>query len=209
MPNPFEDINQLYKWCTRGSNCPICDALRGKVYSMDIWMSCGVWPGFHLNCDCYLKKVFYEPMSDLDFFGDTLFLLGHTVNPGNLLFRLHYDPNWEPYNISLSKQIIGAHMKWGSGLSIGEVLKRLRDSWIGFFKRSEIWNNFFQWRVFRTVQHYNNIDDTYSDIDFNILNYYLSHPRTGSSFTLNHRLRADTLKAYLPQQTYDNFNWRY
>ena len=106
MPNPLPDLEQLYQWTTRGENCPMCNALRGRVYSQDMWMSSSVYPGFHRNCDCYLKKVDADtPISDPDFFGMDLSLLSETLNPTFLggALRLHWDPNYT---------IFACHMAW-------------------------------------------------------------------------------------------------
>jgi len=141
----------------------MCNSLKGRVYTYDMWMSSGVWPGFHLNCDCFLKMVGEEyVLSDPDFFGTDLNLLSDTINPIFFTFRLHWDPNYVPFSWYMSEQITEAHRKMGADLPIGEVLRRMKDEFMGFFKRSDIFDNFFVWRVFRSTQHYQNNDDTAS-----------------------------------------------
>lgn len=153
------------QWTTRGANCPMCNALRGRIYTFDTWMSANVWPGFHLHCNCYLKVVSVEmEESDPDFFGTDLDLQlnGWNANlPGfGSLFQLNY--NWQPLALASAYEIEKAHFLYGAHLPIGEIIKRLRSDWVGFFKRSPIWDQFFQWRVFHTLKHFDNIDGTYS-----------------------------------------------
>lgn len=213
MSNPFDDLNQLLQWTTRGENCVMCNSLRGRVYSYDTWMSAGVWPGFHQNCDCYLKKVDAStPVSDLDFFGTDLPLLAETINPVFGPFRLHWDPNYKPYSIYMTEEITKTHLSYGAGLPIGQVLKMMKNSWQGFFKRSNIYDNFFIWRVFRTVQHYQNIDGGFSGskpplfsrvpfIKSNIaanLNFY----RFSHIPYFSYMLKPDSLIPWYPYQSY-------
>jgi hypothetical protein len=157
--NPMGNLQQRLMWCTKGQNCGICDSLEGRVYTYDMWMSAGVWPGFHVNCDCYLKMVGETyVLSDPDFFGTDLNLLSDTINPLFFLFRLHWDPNYVPHSWYMTDEIIKAHLQMGKELSIGEVLKKMKTQFLGFFKRSQLFDNFFRWRTFRTVQHFQNMD---------------------------------------------------
>ncbi len=213
MPNPLPDLKQLLQWTTRGENCPMCNALRGRVYAYDMWMSAGVWPGFHLNCDCYLKKVGADtPVSDPDFFGADLNLLSETlnINFGNFL-RLHWDPNYRSFAWYMAEQITQAHLAYGSENSISQILKLMKNDFQGFFKRSTLFDNFFIWRTFRTLKHYQNIDGGYSGEQQRLLRRYAFptlKPRTGSTFYrynqmpyLNSILKPDSLVPFSPQQS--------
>ena len=210
MPDNFVgDLNQKLMWKTRGENCVMCNALRGRVYTYDMWMSSGVWPGFHLNCNCYLSKVSDDtPLSDPDFFGADLNLLSDTFNPNLFPLKLHWDPNYKPFAIYMCEEITKAHLSYGAGLSIGQVLKKMNTDYQGFFKRSNIYDNFFIWRTFRTVQHYQNINGDYSgsrsifsfpksNFSFPTKNYYQSSPPffTGA-------LMPASLLPYYPYQSY-------
>lgn len=202
MPNPFDNLQQQMMWCTRGENCSICNSLSGRVYTYDMWMSAGVWPGFHLNCDCYLREVQGLELSDPDFFGGDLNLLRETINIVLLGSRLHLDPNWKPFSIYMTEQIMQAHLDYGKQFSIGQILKIMKQEFPGFFKRSPVYDNFFQWRVFRTVQHYENTDDTWSgNIPFLPK---LGRALSGSPFYYRNTLKPDFLYPYFPTQTYTN-----
>lgn len=213
MPNPLPDLEQLYQWTTRGENCPMCNALRGRVYKYDMFLSSGVFPGFHMHCDCYLKKVDADtPVSDPDFFGADLNLLSETlnINFGNLL-RFHFDPNYQSYAWYMSQQITQAHMSFGSELPISDILKLMKNDFQGFFKRSSIYDNFFEWRVFRTVKHYQNIDGAYSGGLPWLFRRYpppkttpLTNFKNYRSYQmpyLNAKLKPDSLLPYSPYQS--------
>ena len=217
MPNPLGNLQQLLQWCTRGENCPTCDSLRGRVYTYDTWMSAGVWPGFHLNCDCYLKKVGVGyRVSDLDFFGTDLNLLSATINPNIGWLKFHLDPSYKPYSWYMTEQITQAHITYGAELSIGEVLKKMRDDWQGFFKRSTFYDNFFIWRTFRTIKHFQNIDDDltgqawwrenlFKRLGFRDFDFYFPPTSGPSAYRypyLNAVLKPDTLKPFQPYQSY-------
>ncbi len=212
MPNPLGNLNQKLQWVTRGENCPICDSLRGRIYTYDMWMSAGVWPGFHLNCDCDLRKVDDDsPTSDPDFFGTDLNLMMETINPFYFLFKLHWDPNYLPFSWYMTDQIMNSHLTYGAGLPIGEVLKKMRNEFVGFFKRSTFFDNFFIWRTFRTVQHFQNIDDTYSGYLPPIIrkrprktpspNLYFSSIHNLPAH-INTTLKPKSLKPYYPKHSY-------
>ena len=213
MPGIYDDLDQLYMWNTHGENCTMCNSLRGRVYSYDMWASSGVWPGFHLNCDCTLKKVSEDtPSSDPDFFGTDLNLLSETINWDWGPFRLHWDSNFQPYSWYMTQQIKDAHLTYGAQESIGDVLRKMKDQFLGFFKRSNLFDNFFVWRTFRTVQHYQNIDGGYQGERQSLwprTPFYKPRVATGSTFTrydqtpyLNSMLKPDTLSPLYPYQSY-------
>lgn len=222
MPdNPMGNFQQKLQWCCHGENCGMCDSLDGRVYTYDMWMSAGVWPGFHLNCDCTLKMVGSTyVLSDPDFFGTDLNLLSDTINPLFFTFRLHWDPNYKPFSWYMTEEIMNAHLEMGKELSIGEVLRRMKDQFVGFFKRSDLFDNFFVWRTFRTLQHYQNINDTATGaipwyektlgqrLGLRYVPYQPISQRTGSTFRrydqtpyINARLKPETLKPRYPYQS--------
>jgi hypothetical protein len=156
----WEDLQTKYMWKTRGENCHICDAMAGRVYTYDTWISSAVLPGFHLHCNCYLKKVPEStPLSSKDVFGSDFDLMRD--NHYFLLFNTN--PGWLPYNRYMSTQIEKAQKE--SGSSIGEVLKSILQSGKSDVFNSSVfssWNQFFTWRVFKSSQVNQNIDGTYS-----------------------------------------------
>lgn len=220
IENPIGELHQLLEWRTRGENCVICDSLRGRIYTYDTWMSAGVWPGFHANCDCYLKKVgeiggVLPEVSDLDFFGTDLNLLARTINPNIGWLKFHLDPSYKPYSWYMTEQITEAHITYGADRPIGEVLKLMRNDWQGFFKRSTFYDNFFVWRVFKTMQHYQPKDDWMGKNIIERAGFEMPamwQPRTLTGSTVSRRnqfdffflssLSPDSLKPYYPYQTY-------
>ncbi|MCJ7626550.1 MAG: hypothetical protein MUO76_23915 [Anaerolineaceae bacterium] len=186
-------------------------------------MSASIWPGFHLHCDCYLKKVGPDiPISSLDIFGQSLnlYLEDWTANLPGFLSLLGWSKTFQPFPLQSINEIEQAHIRYGTNLSIGEVLKKMRDEFVGFFKRSSIWDDFFQWRVLKTIQHYECIDGTYCGTTPPGFKGLWPAPRpykpltmpwtvTGSTFSrrniyspLNNQLKPDDLKPYTPMQTY-------
>ena len=156
----------MWQWNTRGANCPTCNALRGRIYSYDMWMSVGLWPGFHINCNCYLSKIADgTPTSDPDFFGSdiALHLNGINLNLPGIGSLLQWNFNYQPFPYYSIKEIEEAHLRYGPDIPIGEAIKRMHeDDHDGyFFKRSNIWDEFLSWRILRTMQHYECIDDQY------------------------------------------------
>jgi len=219
MPSAYDDLQKLLMWCTRGENCSICNSLRGRVYSYDMWASSGVWPGFHYRCDCFLKPVDAgTKTSDPDFFGTDLKLLSETLNPDWGPLRLHWDANYQPFSWYMTQQIKEAHITYGAARSIDDVLRNMKDEFQGFFKRSKVWDNFFVWRTFRTVQHYQQIDnDGYKGEA--LLPYLFkpwSSPRKSTKDTIyghtyqnmvTSTLKPDSIKPMYPYQS--NYTERY
>lgn len=154
----WEDLQKKYMWMTRGQNCRICDAMAGRVYTYDTWISASLVPGFHLHCNCYLKQVGDDiPESDKDIFGSDF----DTMLDNQYILALNVNTQWLPYNRYLSKQL--EQTMQSTGLPIGEALKSLtNDTQAGSFYKSPIkaWNQFFQWRIFRTLKLNQSIDGT-------------------------------------------------
>ena len=47
--------------------------MEGRVYTLDVLMTSGVYPGFHKGCNCYIVEVPQDTLiSDLDIFGSAL-----------------------------------------------------------------------------------------------------------------------------------------
>lgn len=151
------NLADKYQWNTRGENCPLCDAMAGRVYTYDIWVSASVLPGFHLGCDCYLKKVSAEyPLSDLDIFGSDfdLMLDNHTF------LGMNWKSDWKSYNWSFTSQLTDIMRQ--NGMSIGEALKSISNfKDMGWITKSitSAWDLFYQWRVFRSLQLLNKSGD--------------------------------------------------
>ncbi|MDO9546634.1 MAG: hypothetical protein Q7J07_07790 [Pelolinea sp.] len=216
MPSGMVDLNTRMQWTTRGENCTMCDALRGRVYTYDMWMSASVWPGFHINCNCYLKPVGDEiTLSDPDFFGmDIPLHLNSWFSPFAAI--LQFNRGWQPGALTTLQEIEQAHKLYGTGVPIGQVLKRMRNDFEGFFKRSTIWDNFFQWRVLRTIHHIQNVEGEFSGetppgfrglFDWGkIQDSSVARWRSTSLF-LNPPLQAEDLSPLSPWQS--NFTERY
>lgn len=148
-----EYMQRKFRWTTHGENCPLCDFMRGRVYTMDVFYSTGFYPGFHLHCNCTLSPVGDDvPMSNLDIFGDSLNLL---ANDTRWLFGLfNYDPDFKPYNAFFTELIANEAKKGGT---LQEVMKRLkRNIKSGSFILDYMFG--FQWNTYRTVMHSQGVD---------------------------------------------------
>ena len=115
---------------------------------------------------------------------------------------------------------MNAHLEMGKDLSIGEILRRMKDQFVGFFKRSDLYDNFFVWRVFRTVQHFQNAHGTATGklpwyatklgqrLGFRYRPFRKLRPTTGSTFKrydqtpfINAALKPEPLKPWYPYQS--------
>jgi hypothetical protein len=183
-PGLTEDANKKYQWMTRGENCPLCDAMAGRVYYLHVYIDSTVYPGFHPNCDCYLKEVdILTPQSDLDIFGSS--------------FNAHYDSwlellfnnpanIWWAYNVELTRDI----MRYSQpGMTASQSIKAMETA-----KPKGIFNSYgylgkldMSWNVFRTVS---------PDINITIDKFFTSNP--GLS------LKPYVVKPVLPTQSYHN-----
>ena len=153
----FDDLQAKYMWKTRGSNCSLCNAMAGRVYTYDTWVSTSVLPGFHLNCDCYLEKVSADyPVSDLDIFGSDFNI---TLDNIFLLRMFNLKPDYTPYNRFFTNQISEL---MSQGMTIGEAVKSLNiigRNGVIHKSLSSLWDQFFQWRVFRSLLPFNKNGD--------------------------------------------------
>lgn len=68
-PTNIQEAQDKYRWVTEGPNCPVCNMMRGRVYSLIVWWDT-VLPGFHPYCNCRLERVADDTLeSSLDIFG--------------------------------------------------------------------------------------------------------------------------------------------
>jgi len=156
----WEDLEVKYMWKTRGANCHICSAMAGRVYTYDRWISAGILPGFHMHCNCYLTKVAEStPVSSLDIFGSDFDIM----LDNHYFLSLNLNVDWVPTSRYMTSLIEKTQKE--TGLSIGETMKYLsKKNQSGDFFTTELssWNQFFNWRVFRSLQIYQSIDGTWS-----------------------------------------------
>ena len=90
-------------WRTRGENCAICNASRGRVYTYDMWMSSVSGRAF-MSTAIAISKVGHDYRNpDPDIFGTDL-ALNMNLGIRNSLFRASsWNPNWEPPGTSSGK----------------------------------------------------------------------------------------------------------
>ncbi len=119
---PLLNYKEKYQWCTIGQNCPLCNAMRGRVYELDIYITSTVYPGYvHPNCNCYLKKVPIEtPQSDLDIFGSSLNMRNDSWL--NMLFG-SFENLWTAGNVTMTREIMNVS---DPGMTFGQALLTLR-----------------------------------------------------------------------------------
>lgn len=178
----WEELSVKYMWMTRGENCKICDAMAGRVYTYDTWIAASILPGFHLHCNCYLKKVAETvPVSDMDIFGSDIDIM----LDNHYFLGLNISPDWVPYNRYMTRNIVSVAKE--TGMSISEIMKSYstltKEGGVFYKSLIKTWNQFFQWRVFRTLKVYQGAEDNIS-----------------SSLSPS----AETPTAYTPTQTYQS-----
>ena len=157
--SPLGLLNTKYMWNTWGDNCTICNALRGKVYTLDFWANAGLWPGFHVGCDCTMKKVPDDtPTSDLDFFGMNVPQYANMWMP---IPNQWWDPTYkiQPYQMDLISQIEQMHLVNGADMPFSEMLKNIG----GFFypRGPGAIGDTVGWRVLATRRVFENIDGSW------------------------------------------------
>ena len=159
--NIYQDQEKKYQWHCRGENCPYCDAMEGRVYSLDVLMTSGVYPGWHKGCNCYVTEVpQYTLMSDLDIFGSALNMRNNSWL--NALFGL-WENLWVPGYITNADNIF-ANAK--AGMTAGEALKIFNQSVnYGMFKDYGFPGNvFYPWNTNRNVNNWTPAIDVVKDI---------------------------------------------
>lgn len=112
MPDYWEpglnDFEKKYQWMTFGENCQICDMMRGRVYTLDFFVSTGFYPGFHEHCDCQLWPVPDDtPESDREDFGSY-------VNTYLGFFGSLFSKTWRPYNLFILDEFMRATPEGGT-----------------------------------------------------------------------------------------------
>jgi len=176
----MEYMQRKFRWMTRGQNCPLCQFMRGRVYTMDTFYSSGFYPGFHHGCDCYLTPVGDDvPISNLDIFGDSLNLMANDIRWFFGLFN--YDPDWKPYNAFFTELITEEAKAGGTLRDIMRRLKRKIKS--GAFILDYMFG--FEWNVYRTAQHMQGVDGSW-----------------GGSMWVNFGVSPEDLAPKMPYQTY-------
>ena len=81
-----------YRWVCKGWNCPVCQVLSNRIYSLEYWAGT-VQPGFHANCDCSLVPVYSDaPESSHDLFDVDYWVLNTHRGFLDSLFRHRF--NW-------------------------------------------------------------------------------------------------------------------
>jgi len=104
----IEDFEHKYQWVTNGENCPLCEAMRGRVYILDVFVSTGFYPGFHPHCDCALKRVSDDtPESDRDIFGSN-------INTYLGIYGSLISKTWKPYNLLILDEFMRATPRGGT-----------------------------------------------------------------------------------------------
>jgi len=154
-------LQQKYMWNTWGDNCVICNAMRGKVYTLDFWINAGIWPGFHPGCDCTMKMVGADvPTSDPDFFGTNVPEYAKMWLPGP---NLVWDPEFliQPWQMSIVENIEQMHLAYGADMPFSEVLKKMRGQGI-FSHRPSFYGDTAGWRVLATQRFFQDIDRSFS-----------------------------------------------
>jgi hypothetical protein len=147
-PGLIENQYDIYQWTTRNTNtCPLCQAMSGRTYMLDVYITSTIYPGFHKHCDCYLKKMpAGTKQSDLDIFGSSLNLR----NDGwmEMLFG-NWENLWWSGNVTLTREVMGVSEP---GMTAGQALAALRSK-----SRSGIFSDYTDifgepsWSVFRTA----------------------------------------------------------
>ncbi len=202
--NIYQDQEKKYQWHTRGENCPYCDIMEGRTYTLDVLMTSGVHPGFHKGCDCYLVEVPQTtPMSDLDIFGSAFSMRNNSWL--NILLG-RWDDLWLPGYFT-NAQSIFSNAK--PGMTAGEALKlanQARD--YGMFTDYGFPGNiFYTWNTHRNanksswVPASNMLKDIYTGFKLLQSGGYLATVITSKSGLF---LSAPKLKPKTPAQTYQN-----
>jgi len=201
--NIYEDQDKKYQWHCRGENCPFCGAMEGRVYSLDVLMMSGVYPGWHKGCNCYIVEVPQATlMSDMDIFGSALSMRNNSWL--NALFGL-YENLWLPGYYTNAQGIL-ANAK--PGMTAGQVLKIFNQSVnYGMFKDYGFPGNiFYSWNTNRNVNREwvsagNLLKDIYTGFKQLVSGEYLATVILGKSGLF---LEPVQFKASTPDQTYHN-----
>lgn len=186
----FYELNHLYQWVTRRENCPICEAMRGRVYRGDYFAASGIWPGFHDNCDCSLHKVPDDtPISPMDIFPSYMApLLGMAYSPGERVkypqeFNSLFPGGWVPYNVFLLDEFMRATPDGGTIADAIAIFKAgsLNDSSILAYPKWRSLINSIGWKSWINlmrdpIARLKYTMDIYQGVDDNIFSAWSLHP---------------------------------
>jgi hypothetical protein len=211
MPRPvnpsdiFDNFEEKkYQWKTRGENCPWCDIMEGRIYTLDVLITSSVYPGFHRNCNCYLVEVPQDSeTSDMDIFGSAL----NMRNDGWLeaLFGA-WDTLWLPGWYANPHELLSFAKP---GMTAGQALKLLNQSYnFGMFTDYGFPANiYYSWNVNRNVNKSifpampEILKDLYAGAKMLTTGGYISDVITGKSGLF---IKPLPLKPLSPAQTYHN-----
>jgi len=202
--NIYQDQDKKYQWKTRGENCPYCDAMEGRVYTLDVFMTSGVYPGFHKGCNCYIVEVPQETlMSDLDIFGSALNMRNNSWL--NILLG-NWQNLWLPGFYTNAQNIFNNAKP---GMTAGEALQLANQDYsFGIFTDYGFPGNiFYPWNTNRNVNKStwlpapDLIKDIYAGFKQLQSGEYLSTVISGKSGLF---ISAPPLKPQSPAQTYHN-----
>jgi hypothetical protein len=177
------DLYKKYQWITFGENCPICEAMRGRVYTGDVYASSQIFPGFHPGCNCTLRRVDDDtPESDFDIFPEYFIqFLNHGIEPdtSNYSFwggsSIFSKGGWKPYNAFILDEFMRATPPGGNlwdainnfksgNMTDGSIL--IYPKWRGLFE-SITWRSWItimqdpDARLKYTIDHYQGVEDNY------------------------------------------------
>ena len=142
--NIYQDQDKKYQWHTRGENCPYCDAMDGRIYTLDTYATSGVYPGFHKGCDCYAVEVPQDTeLSDLDIFGSALNMRNNSWL--NVLFG-QWENIWLPGYFTNAQTILSNAKP---GMTAAEALKIANEAYnFGMFTDYGFPGNiYYPWNV--------------------------------------------------------------
>ena len=202
--NIYQDQDKKYQWKTRGENCPYCDMMEGRTYTLDTLMTTGVYPGFHKGCNCYVVEVPQDTeLSDLDIFGSALNMRNNSWL--NILFG-NWENLWMP-GFYTNAQSIFSHAK--PGTTAGEAL-RLANQDYGFGMFADLGfpgNIFYPWNTNRNVNKssWRPVPDLLKDVYAGVKQLqsggYMATVLSGKGGLF---IAAPQLKPLSPAQTYHN-----
>jgi len=149
------NIEYKYMWMTRGHNCPVCNMMRGRVYSMRFWTQ-AVMPGFHPHCDCFLKLVAIEyPESDTDIFGIEAFIDALNLS-AFWKYMLH---SILPQNFRKSKELAESYALTGNWQEAFNIVEDQFKSYYGLIDLP-------RYRLFQPTFYRFTIDGNFTGLNF-------------------------------------------
>ncbi len=146
----YFDQDKLYQWCCRGENCPYCNIMNGRIYKLDVYITSTVYPGFHQNCDCYLKEVpAGTKESDLDIFGSALNMRNNAWL--SALFG-DFENLWIPNYLAQPSEFLSFAKPGMTARQAMALLKKAESKKFGMFKNYGFpFSTSYSWTVFRNA----------------------------------------------------------